>query len=71
MSSFLLQLNRIRLAIAKRTGLSQKSGRTYAAWLAKGHIQHPLITFVVESHNKSLEVCHFLQSLRQTRMQKS
>ena len=66
MSSFLLQLNRIRLAIAKRTGLSQKSGRTYAAWLAKGHIQHPLITFIVESHNKSLEVCHFLLSLRQT-----
>ena len=64
MSSLLLQLNRIRLAIAKRTGLMQHSGRTYAAWQAKGHRQHPLVTYIVQSHNKSLEVCHFLHNLR-------
>lgn len=66
MSSILLQLNRLRLALLKRTGLAQKSGRTYAAWQAKGHIEHPLVSFVVQSHNKSLEVCHILSRLRQT-----
>lgn len=64
MSSILLQINRLRLALYKRTGLKQKKGRTYEAWKAKGHLQHPRITFVVESHNKSLEVCHFIKRLR-------
>ena len=66
MSSILLQLNRLRLALLKRTGLAQKSGRSYAAWQAKGHLEHPLVSFVIQSHNKSLEVCHILGRLRQT-----
>lgn len=60
-----LFLDKIKLALQKRTGSAQKgSGRSYEKWKAKGHIKEPLVTFVVESHNKSLQVCHILPALR-------
>lgn len=45
-------------------GKTKKSGRCYAAWSAKGHIKEPLVTFLIQSHDKSLQVCHVLPKLR-------
>ncbi len=59
-----LLIDKIKLSLLKRTGKAQKSGRCYAAWAAKGHIKEPLVSFVVQSHDKSLQVCSFLPQLR-------
>ena len=59
-----LLIDKLKLSFQKRTGKAQKSGRCYAAWAAKGHIKQPLVSFVVQSHDKSLQVCSFLPQLR-------
>lgn len=63
--NYRLFLDKIRLALLKRSGKAQKKGgRNYEAWRAKGHIKQPMVSFIVQSHNKSLQVCHFLPELR-------
>lgn len=58
-----LLLEKIRLTILKRTkALPQKS---YAAWAAKGYNDQPEVSIVIQSHDKSLQVCHILPKLRQ------
>ena len=60
-----LLLEKIRLSILKRTKtLPQKS---YAAWVAKGYNDQPEVSIVIQSHDKSLQVCHILPKLRQTK----
>lgn len=60
-----LLIDKLKLSLQKRTGKAQKKGgRCYAAWAAKGHIKQPLVSFVVQSHDKSLQVCSFLPQLR-------
>lgn len=60
-----LLLEKIRLSILKRTkALPQKS---YAAWVAKGYNDQPEVSIVIQSHDKSLQVCHILPKLRQTK----
>lgn len=60
-----LLIDKVKLSLLKRTGKAQKKGgRCYAAWAAKGHIKEPLVSFVVQSHDKSLQVCSFLPQLR-------
>ena len=58
-----LLLEKIRLAVQKRTGagLTQK---TRAGWLSKGYNDEPQVTFVIQSHNKSVQVCHVVEKLR-------
>lgn len=61
-----LFIDKVRLAVQKRFGKTKKKGgRSYAAWAAKGHIKQPLVSFVIQSHDKSLQVCHILPKLRQ------
>jgi len=60
-----LLFEKIRLSILKRTKtLPQKS---YAAWVAKGYNDQPEVSIVIQSHDKSLQVCHILPKLRQTK----
>ncbi len=58
-----LFFHKLRLALQKRTkaGLS---GKTYEGWLSKGYQNEPEVSVVIQSHNKSLEICHILPKLR-------
>lgn len=57
-----LLIEKIKLAILKRSkAVPQKS---YTSWLAKGYNDTPLVSIIIQSHNKSLQVCHILPKLR-------
>jgi len=59
----LLYLDKIKLAIHKR--LAKKTGGlTYEVWKAKGYDVAPEVSFVLQSHNKSLQICHIVKKLR-------
>lgn len=57
-----LLLEKIRLAIQKRTKSAPQ--KTYAAWAAKGYNDTPEVSVIIQSHDKSLQVCHILPKLR-------
>ncbi len=60
-----LLIDKVRLALLKRSGKAQgANGRTYEGWKSKGYIKEPLISFIIQSHEKSLQVCHILGALR-------
>lgn len=59
-----LFIEKIKLALQKRTGSSQQK-KSYASWVAKGYRKEPKVTFVMQSHDKSLQICHVLPKLRQ------
>jgi glycosyltransferase involved in cell wall biosynthesis len=58
-----LIVEKIKNAILKRTKAAPQ--KSYAAWLAKGYNDTPLVSVIIQSHNKSLQVCHILPKLRQ------
>ena len=61
-----LQIDKIRLALLKRLGKGNKpNGRSFAAWEARGYQYAPEITVVLESHNKSLQIMHVVEKLRE------
>lgn len=62
--NILLFFDKLKLAWQKRVGGAPKTKRCYAAWAAKGHVKEPLVSFVIQSHDKSLQVCHILPTLR-------
>ena len=59
-----LFLEKIKLALLKRSGTSQKK-KDHQSWVDKGYRNEPTVTFIIQSHNKSLQVCHVLPKLRQ------
>jgi len=59
-----LLIEKIKLALLKRSGVSQQK-KSYATWLAKGYRKEPQVTFILQTHNKSLQICHVLPKLRQ------
>lgn len=59
-----LLTEKIRLALQKRTGSAQTK-KCYATWAAKGHLKEPLVSVIIQSHNKSVQVCHILPKLRE------
>lgn len=59
-----LLIEKIKLAVLKRTGVSQQK-KNYDTWVAKGYRKEPMVTFIIQSHNKSLQICHILPKLRQ------
>lgn len=59
-----LLIEKIKLAIEKRFGISQHK-KTHASWVAKGYRKEPQVTFILQSHDKSLQICHVLPKLRQ------
>ena len=58
-----LLYEKIKAAILKRS--KQLPQKSYEAWLAKGYNDTPEVTVIIQSHNKSLQVCHILPKLRQ------
>lgn len=58
-----LFLEKIRLALLKRTKITQNK-KSYKTWLAKGYINEPPISAIIQSHNKSLQVKHIVSKLR-------
>ena len=58
-----LLFEKIRLALLKRTKAAPQ--KSYAAWLSKGYNDQPEVSVIIQSHNKSLQVCHILPKLRQ------
>ena len=59
-----LFLEKIKLALLKRSGASQQK-KDHQSWVNKGYRNEPTVTFIIQSHNKSLQVCHVLPKLRQ------
>ena len=59
-----LLIEKIKLALQKRSGKVQKK-KDHASWVAKGYRKAPKVTFVLQSHDKSLQICHVLPKLRQ------
>lgn len=58
-----LFIEKIKLALQKRMGAVQTK-KDHAAWVAKGYRKEPMVTFILQSHNKSLQICHVLPKLR-------
>ena len=58
-----LYIDKIRLAVVKR--FVKKKQKCYADWAAKGYVNEPLVTFIIQSHNKSLQVMHVVDKLRE------
>ena len=59
---FRLFLDKVKLALTKR--VVKKKQKCYADWAAKGYVNEPLVTFIIQSHNKSLQVMHIVDKLR-------
>lgn len=62
MNKILLTINKIKCALQKRNKTLKK--KSYASWAAKGYNNAPLVSFIIESHNKSLQVMHIVEKLR-------
>lgn len=58
-----LLFHKIYLALVKRSK-SVGAKKTYATWKAKGYNNTPEVSFIIQSHNKSLEVKHIVSKLR-------
>ena len=58
-----MSIEKIRCALAKR--FLKKKQKTYEDWLAKGYLNLPKVSFIIESHNKSLGVRRIVRKLRE------
>ena len=58
-----LFIEKLKLSFQKRTRVVQTK-KSYATWLAKGYVKEPLVSIVLQSHNKSLQIKHILPKLR-------
>lgn len=58
-----LFIEKLKLSFQKRTRVAQTK-KSYATWLAKGYVKEPLVSIVLQSHNKSLQIKHILPKLR-------
>jgi hypothetical protein len=58
-----LFLEKIKLSLQKRAKLT-KNKKSFAAWSAKGYNNQPEISFIFQSHNKSLQLMHVIPKLR-------
>lgn len=67
MASFRLLLEKIKLAVQKRTRPGQGQQKSYESWAAKGYDNAPEVSVVIQSHNKSVQVEHIVKKLRKGR----
>ena len=58
-----MSIEKVRCALAKR--FLKKKQKTYEDWLAKGYLNLPKVSFIIESHNKSLGVRRIVRKLRE------
>lgn len=59
-----LFLSKLKMAFLKRTNAAQTK-KSYEWWKAKGYENEPLVSFVFQTHNKSIQICHVVRKLRQ------
>jgi len=59
-----LTLSNIYQSILKRSKL-QNNKKNLTTWLAKGYQVEPLVSIIIQSHNKSLQVLHIVSKFRQ------
>ena len=57
-----LKIEQIKSAIKKRWVKPKQ--KCLATWLEKGYVNDPLVTFIIQSHNKSTQVKHVVDKLR-------
>lgn len=58
-----LYWEKVYWALAKR--VFKRKQKTYEDWLAKGYTNQPLVSFIIESHNKSVGVKRIVSELRE------
>lgn len=58
-----LFFNKIKLALQKRSQITRNK-KSYDTWVAKGYNNEPEISFIIQSHNKSLQIKHIVPKLR-------
>lgn len=58
-----LLIEKIKLGLQKRTKVTSKK-KSFASWNAKGYNNSPEVTFIFQSHNKSLQLMHVIPKLR-------
>lgn len=58
-----LYWEKVYWALAKR--VFKRKQKTYEDWLAKGYTNQPLVSFIIESHNKSVGVKRIVSKLRE------
>lgn len=63
MSGIRLFLNKVKLSLQKRTHITQNN-KSRESWLSKGYNNEPIVTVIIQSHNKSLQVSHIITKLR-------
>lgn len=59
-----LFFEKIKLSLQKRAKVTRNK-KSFAAWSAKGYNNEPEISFIFQSHNKSLQLMHVIPKLRQ------
>lgn len=59
-----LTIDKIKLALQKRSKVTQNK-KSYAGWLSRGYNNAPEVSIILESHNKSLQIMHVVEKLRQ------
>ena len=64
-----LYWEKVYWALAKRA--FKRKQKTYEDWLAKGYTNQPLVSFIIESHNKAWESNVLLVNYVSTRTRKS
>lgn len=64
MAIFKLFLERIKLAVQKRTQAKWHQQKSYETWAAKGYDNTPEVSVIIQSHNKSVQVEHIVNKLR-------
>lgn len=58
-----LSLNRLYWSFIKKAGI-QNNKKSYEYWLSKGYNNMPEVSFIIQSHNKSLQIKHIVEKLR-------
>lgn len=58
-----LFINKLYYAFLKKSGVKNNK-KSYAYWLGKGYVNDPEVSFIIQSHNKSLQIKHIVEKLR-------
>lgn len=59
-----LWLSKVYNALLKKSNIKNNK-KSYESWLSKGYINSPEVSFIIQSHNKSIQVKHIVRKLRQ------
>ena len=63
MTDLSLWCSKVYNALSKR-GYIKRKQKTYQDWLDRGYVNEPLVSFIIQSHNKSIQVLRVVSKLR-------